>query len=131
VIKKFDGCPCCSGKNYEVCCKPFHDGLPAPTPLALMRSRYAGYALGLFDYILKTTHPKNSQPRSIEETKKFCREVEFRGLEILNAGENTVTFRAILFLDGEDCSFTEKSLFEKVDGKWLYLSGTIEPSSKP
>src|SRR5437867_3549203 len=43
-------CPCHSGKKYSECCEPYHQGLPAPTPLALMRSRYAAYALQNAEY---------------------------------------------------------------------------------
>ena len=32
-------CPCGSGISYRDCCGPLHQGKPAPTPEALMRSR--------------------------------------------------------------------------------------------
>ncbi|MBJ7449651.1 MAG: hypothetical protein JHC93_04750, partial [Parachlamydiales bacterium] len=53
-------CPCHSSLDYEKCCKPFHDGIPAPTALALMRSRYSAYALHLIEYIIATTHPTHT-----------------------------------------------------------------------
>jgi len=37
----------------------------------------------------------------------------------------TVTFVAHLLQDKKDVSFTEKSYFEKVKGKWLYHSGQV------
>ena len=53
-------CPCRSSEvdalAYAVCCRPLHDGLEsgvhAPTPEALMRSRYSAYVVGLIDYLL-------------------------------------------------------------------------------
>ncbi len=117
-------CPCFSGKLYEACCKPYHDGTPAPTPLALMRSRYSGYALSKVDYMIETTHP-NLSIKDRKEIEQFSIETSFDGLDILEAQGDDVTFRAHLSRDGTDISFTEKSHFEKVDGKWKYHSGVI------
>lgn len=119
-------CPCLSGNHYDQCCGPYHAGAPAPTPLALMRSRYSGYALKKIDYIIETTHPtlrKTSKNR--EEIAKFSDETSFDGLDILEAEGDYVTFRAHLSRGGQDVSFTEKSHFEKVDGKWKYQSGVL------
>ena len=88
-----------------------------------MRSRYSAYALHLPDYIVATTHPDNPSPPG--EISDFCLNTQFVGLTILAESEElpfaTVTFHAHLTQQGQDASFTEKSLFEKVDGKWLYL----------
>lgn len=122
-------CPCCSGKTYESCCEPYHKGLLPDNALQLMRSRYCAYALNLPDYIIETTDPLNphyskntfSWRRSII---KFSTHSIFQKLEILDFQENgslaTVTFTAHLLQGTHDATFTEKSLFEKVDGRWLY-----------
>ena len=34
----------------------------------------------------------------------------------------TVTFRAGLIQGGQDASYTEKSLFERIAGRWLYMT---------
>jgi SEC-C motif-containing protein len=124
-------CPCGSGEIYGACCRVCHQG-QATTALALMRSRYSAYALGLVDYILRTTHPQNHDAaKPLEQRKKemeqFCRTTIFKGLKILEAQEgetrSSVTFTAFLSQAGKDFSFTEKSTFEKVLGNWLYLSG--------
>ena len=117
-------CPCSSGKPYAACCKPYHDGTPAPSPLALMRSRYSGYALKKIDYMIETTHP-NLSIKSRQEIEQFSNQTSFDGLDILEAVGDDVTFRAHLSRSGKDISFTEKSHFEKVDGKWKYHSGVI------
>ncbi len=127
-------CPCYSGKMYEMCCKPFHFGQDPLTALELMRSRFSAYALGLCEYIIKTTHPKNLQVchdthRWAQEISEFCAHTQFKNLDILefeHKGEfATVTFFADLIQNEKDVSFTEKSIFEKVHGRWLYLSGKI------
>lgn len=116
-------CPCCSGKIYSECCKPYHDGNPAPTPLALMRSRYSAYALGKANYIIQTTHPNS--PYFEKDRKKwkkaileFCQTTQFLKLEILGSGENWVHFIAHLGHTNLD----EKSHFEQINGKWLYVA---------
>ena len=50
-------CPCGSGDPLDDCCGRYHQGHPAPTAEALMRSRYSAYALGLVDYLRDTTLP--------------------------------------------------------------------------
>jgi SEC-C motif-containing protein len=124
-------CPCGSGKNYAACCGPLHQGVAAPSAEALMRSRYSAYALGLVDYILKTTHPQNHDAkRPAEERKKeierFCKTTLFKGLKILEMGKDIVKFTVYLSQEGKDFSFTEKSTFEKVLGNWLYLRGEFD-----
>jgi SEC-C motif-containing protein len=123
-------CLCGSGKSYALCCQPCHEGNLVESAEALMRSRYSAYSLGLVDYIIKTTHPghpdaKRSEDVRRKEIEEFCKTTVFKKLEILDVQENTVTFKVFLSMDGKDFSFTEKSTFEKVLGKWLYLSGAI------
>lgn len=115
-------CPCHSGKEYSACCAPYHEGVPPPTPTDLMRSRYSAYALGKVEYIIATTHSEHSdQKLSLkkreQQIKTFCNSTEFTGLDILEATENTVTFRAYL---GKKGSFTEKSEFAQENGVWKY-----------
>ena len=124
-------CPCHSHKFYDLCCKPLHDGvISASDARSLMRSRYSAYARGLASYIIKTTHPFNSLFKQKEQDRiagiiQFCQETSFDGLEILEftdgVEEAYVTFRAILRQNGKDISFTEKSLFKKEKGLWLYV----------
>jgi SEC-C motif-containing protein len=137
---KTTSCPCHSGKPYEICCKPFHQGKNPATALELMRSRYAAYALGLSDYIIQTTHPVSPHfchdlTKWAKQISEFSSHTEFRGLEILQFQESnssaTVTFFAHLFQNKKDVSFTEKSHFEKVEGKWLYHSGHTSQGRAP
>lgn len=54
-------CPCGSGKSYAACCAREHGGEPAASPERLLRSRFSAYALGLVDYLVATTHPRNPE----------------------------------------------------------------------
>lgn len=118
-------CPCHSSKKYDECCAPYHRGMAAPTALALMRSRYSAYALKLVEYVVKTTHPKSPlQPLDAASLKDFCDHTRFLGLEIVDFQDGqetaTVIFRPRLMQNGKELVYTEKSLFEKVDGRWYY-----------
>jgi len=96
-----------------------------------MRSRYSAYALGLADYIIRTTHPDNSDFRDEtevwrEEILYFTAHTAFLGLNITSfeAGENEafVTFEANL----SSGMLKERSRFLKENGRWLYRDGTWE-----
>ncbi len=128
-------CPCWSKKPYQECCKRYHDGALPENALLLMRSRYAAYAMHLADYIIQSTHPSNPgySPDFVrwrQDILHFCQSTHFEGLQILefvDGEENaTVTFRAILKRENKDVSFTEKSHFINVNGKWFYIDGVIK-----
>ena len=132
-------CPCSSGKTYQKCCAIYHEGKEPETVVALMRSRYSAYALNNVDYIVRTTHPRHpavSENLNLwkEEILKFSLNTDFEGLEILDSKElpdrATVVFIARLNQEGEDATFTERSFFAKVDGKWLYVNGDIFAGEK-
>ena len=133
-------CPCSSGDTYTTCCEPFHQGKLPENALQLMRSRFSAYALNLPDYIIGTTHPASPQYLHDKTTwsrqiSEFSSQTEFKKLEILNFQETehfaTVTFVAYLFQNNNDATFTERSYFEKLDGKWLYRSGQLSPGREP
>jgi len=95
-----------------------------------MRSRYAAYALGNVQYIIRTTHPKS--PYFEKDRKKwkrgiqeFCKMTKFVKLEILGYGEDWVHFAAYL-KQADELVLDERSSFEKVDGQWLYLKGDFK-----
>ncbi|MEC7839618.1 MAG: YchJ family metal-binding protein [Chlamydiota bacterium] len=134
VNDSIDLCRCHSGKAYSVCCKKYHEGAPPENALVLMRSRYSAYAMRLIDYIINTTHPNNPQyiknhGEWKEQIKDFCLITKFISLKILDfvEGEKVsfVTFRAGMRQKSEDASFTERSRFEKMAGRWLYHSGEV------
>ena len=123
-------CPCGSGAKYKKCCQKYHKGaLPANAEL-LMRSRYSAFAFGLADYIIKTTHPDNSD--FTDDTKRwkddillFSQGTEFLGLKVIHfmdgEEEAYVTFEATL----SSGLLHEKSRFLKENGTWLYVDGVF------
>ena len=133
-------CICCSGKTYDLCCKPMHQGLLAQNAKELMRSRFSAYALNLYQYIIDTTHP--ASPEFKEDLKKWKKSLAnfslnstFEGLEILDFKESaataSVTFVAHIKQKKQDATFTEKSFFEKIKGRWLYKSGILVEGHAP
>ena len=96
-----------------------------------MRSRYAAYAVRNAAYIIATTHPSSphKDPLLDRWTKQictFCDNTDFTHLTIHSSSQTEtvghVHFTAGLVAENEDRSFTERSLFYKVDGRWLYHS---------
>ena len=121
-------CPCGSADTYVTCCGPFHLGLGAgphaPTPEALMRSRYSAYALGLIDYLMATWHPSTS-PGELELSP-----VKWLGLEVLHAqsaGEAGVVEFVARLRDGSGRAqrMHETSRFVREGGRWYYIDGEM------
>ncbi len=136
-------CPCHSGRKYKRCCGPLHSGRPAESPEALMRSRFAAYAVGLVDYLLATTVPAGPAWEGDlvswrTRTADFCSTSSFRALTITEAtapsaahpDRGDVVFHAdIRALSGADRSIHERSHFLRIDGRWLYHSGELGEAS--
>ena len=124
-------CPCGSEQTYGECCQRFHRGEAAPTPDALMRSRYSAFVLNLPDYLRATWHP-DTRPDSLSLENG----PQWASLQILDhsqAGEKgAVHFRAIYRL-GDGWGFLEEaSEFVREAGRWYYLRGdTREGALKP
>ncbi|MFC2992337.1 YchJ family protein [Halomonas tibetensis] len=116
-------CPCGSGRPLTDCCARHHAGVPAPTPEALMRSRYSAFVLDLPDYLLATWHP-SSRPSSLGADAATV----WKRLEVLESGEEDergwVHFRAT-FREGKHWSLLEESSrFVREAGRWFYLDGS-------
>lgn len=120
-------CPCDSGQPYAECCGPWHKGMDAsvyaPTPEALMRSRYSGYVLGLLDYLLFTWHPSTA-PGDLELSP-----VKWLGLEVRSAvaagDAGIVEFVARCRDSGKAQRMHETSRFVRQDGRWFYIDGQM------
>ena len=119
-------CPCNPSADYADCCQPLHDGVPAETAEALMRSRYSAYVLGLRDYLVATWHPSTKPvPFELDATPGL----RWLGLEVrrhaqLGEAEAVVEFVARYKPGGAPAvRLHEISRFERVDGRWLYVDG--------
>jgi SEC-C motif-containing protein len=100
-----------------------------------MRSRYAAFALKKVDYLLATSHPeliaRHGDAAFRRDLLRTCEEHRYPGLQVLEHREDgdqgEVEFRARVFRKGVDVSFTERSLFFREQGRWLYHSAIEHP----
>lgn len=132
-------CPCFSGERYAACCAPLHRGdRAAETPAALMRSRFAAFALGLGAYLVDTLareHPDLAEPREAltRELSRVRERQRFLGLQVVftseEGDEGEVLFFARIFEKGVDRSFAELSRFVREGGAWRYASGVLSPTA--
>lgn len=132
-IGAFAPCPCGSELAYGECCGQWHvgvrQGAGAPTPEALMRSRYSAYALqgqdpAMGDYLLATWHPSTAPGEM--EPNPFLRWV---GLQVLHSAMSTdagvVEFIARFKENGKAAQMHETSRFVREDGRWYYVDGVM------
>ena len=118
-------CPCGSGETLAACCGQFLSGGAAPTAEALMRSRFTAFAVGDRQYLLDTWHP-STRPSSwgLDDGTRW---LHLEVVEVVDGSPfhvgGVVEFTAVYRdADGRG-EMTERSTFERVDGRWLYVSG--------
>ncbi len=128
-------CPCCSGKEFADCCEPHL--LMKAKPLsarAMVRARYCAYALGAGthrEFLMRTWHPATPQQVNLADLTND--NYEWTGLDILKAEQKGdrawVEFNAT-YKDtaGKPHTHHETSLFERIQGVWLYLDGQVQES---
>jgi len=129
TIRPDDPCPC-GGATYAGCCRPRHDGSrPAETAEALMRSRYAAFALCLPDY-LQATHDVPATEEERRDLEAAARGVTWLGLTVHRteqggpADEAGVVEFTARSRDGRFLyALHERSRFRRVDGRWRYVDG--------
>jgi len=116
-------CPCGSGQAFAACCGPLHEGAPAATAEALMRSRYTAYVRGDAEY-LRATWQAEACPEDLNPGG-----TAWLGLSILRCtgggaqDEGTVEFEAAFRDGGRVKALHETSRFVRRDGRWLYVDG--------
>jgi SEC-C motif-containing protein len=130
-------CPCASGESYRACCQRYHRGEEPPDASALVRSRFAAFALGEGAYLWRTLHPAHAlrarpQAEVERELAQARRTLRYRALVLHDAevrGESArVLFTARVFEAGRDRSFLEASRFERTREGWRYLDGELWPA---
>jgi SEC-C motif domain protein len=123
-LKTHENCVCCSGKSYAECCLPFHNGALAPTPEALMRSRYSAYVLQLTSYLMSTWHGTTS-PGDLEPNPFM----KWLSLEVLHSDMSgdvgVVEFIAHYKENGKAGKLHELSRFVREGERWLYIDGQM------
>lgn len=131
---------------YSDCCQPYHDsiddtnGTQAKSAERLMRSRYSAFVLVLPEYIVKTTLPAQQALLDIKAIKKWARETNWAGLEIikhtpkLGKRHAQVEFKAYFNSAETLQAHHELSSFVKVTDKvnkeerWYFLDPTVTMS---
>lgn len=125
-------CPCGSKRNYADCCATIISGKrKAETCLELMKSRYSAYTKANINYLMRSHHSK-TRP-SVKERSgiiQWAESVRWMQLLIVNTWDGNaddkkgfVEFKALYFENGKIQQLHEKSLFERENGKWVYVSG--------
>lgn len=124
-------CPCGSGRSLDECCGPFLSGAAAaPTPEALMRSRYTAYALGNDAYVLATWDEATRPSGLFEEGEARPKWISLKVTDAKpvadGADTGEVTFTAVARTSQGAMRLTERSLFRKTKGCWVYVRA-LEP----
>ena len=120
-------CPCGIGMPYADHCQRVHvagAGLGVSAE-ALMRARYSAYVLHDRPFLLVSWH-LDTRPAELD----FDPTLEWVGLEIVTTESGTgldtagmVEFKARFTRGGENLELHERSTFERVDGRWVYVIG--------
>lgn len=125
-------CPCGTGLLTGVCCRRYHGGESAPTPEALMRSRYSAFALNLYDYLLATWHASTRPTEILPDPH-----VQWKGLSIIKekpAFQETPSQTDIGYIHFH-AYFKERACWHRLEensrfvfeqSRWWYVDGTSE-----
>jgi SEC-C motif-containing protein len=107
------------------------DGKAWPTTAeALMRARYAAYATGNIDFVIKSHDPDTVAEIDRKHTETWSKNSKWLGLEILategggeNDDEGVVEFLARYKLGNLTVPHRERATFSKINGKWYFMDG--------
>lgn len=131
-------CPCGSGKELDTCCAPILAGAPAPTALALLRSRYTAFVQGNIGYLAETLAPDIRDDFDQVEAERVTGEAKWQGLEVRTVsggGEDdetaSIEFMARFSLHGQQRIQHERSTFGREGGRWVCTGGEVNPKDPP
>ena len=131
LISDKSDCPCQSGLLFHQCCRPYLDRSSDQYPETaeqLMRSRYCAYVLDDLDYIMTTWHPDH-RPNGLDRNDSGNRWIGLKIKSTLLGQKNDVSgnvhFIARYKVNGKAHKLEENSLFEKINGHWLYIKEDI------
>ncbi len=124
-------CPCGGapdvgvGALFELCCGRYLGNdlaTPAPTPEALMRSRYSAFVRAHEAYLLATWHTSTRPPIALSRDG-----TQWLGLQVKRTSsegeQGVVEFVARYKLQGRAHRLHEVSRFVREQGRWYYLDG--------
>lgn len=121
-------CLCDTGLAYGRCCGRWHAGPlqgQAPDALALMRSRYSAYVLGLTDYLQASWHASTRPAPSDPEPGLRWLGLQIKGHQVQDPSHATVEFVARSKLGGRAHRLHETSRFVCDGGRWYYVDGHL------
>ena len=122
-------CPCGSGSPFSDCCEPVINGTrESETAEELMRARYSAFVTGAIDFIVNSTHSRTQKEIDLDFIRDWSQTSEWHGLQIfetkqVNDDKAFVSFEAQYTQNGEDQRHREKSLFEREEGQWRFVTG--------
>lgn len=124
-------CPCGSGKAYSECCEPIiHGEVAASSPEALMRSRYAAYAMQEILWLRDSLEPSQRHDFDEKTVAEWSEKSEWLGLEIIRTEQGGpedergfVEFKARFKQDGVTRDHHELGEFHRKDGQWFFFDG--------
>ncbi|MFY8273276.1 YchJ family protein [Pseudoalteromonas sp. SSDWG2] len=126
-------CFCGSPQPYEQCCGVYIlGGQKAPSPLALMKSRYSAFCTKAIDYLCDTCSTNAIVDNTKEDVAQFADVAQFVNLEIvdsqLEATPPVVEFKAYYLFNNTLSCIHERSSFVFERDQWCYDKGVIFPS---
>ncbi len=129
MIEQTEPCPCGSGASFAGCCERVIKGEREPeTAEELMRARYSAFAAGAIDFIVASTHSSTRREVDVAYTTEWSKDSVWEGLQILETKEvspdqSLVSFEARFTQHGKEQVHREKSVFEREDGHWKFVTG--------
>jgi SEC-C motif domain protein len=125
-----NACRCGSSLDYAACCEPYHADMQLPpTALALMRSRFAAFALQNTEYLLHTWDA-STRPAVLNLADDPC---VWQTLAIVKTHQGhvgdvsgQVEFKAYCAVEDKQYVLHELSRFVKRQGRWFYVDGVIK-----
>ena len=122
-------CPCGSGIHFSECCEPIIQGArESETAEELMRARYSAFVTHAIDFIVASTHTRTRKEIDLPFIREWSETSDWHGLEIIdtkqvNDNKAFVSFEARFTQGGEEQRHRERSLFEREDGEWRFVTG--------
>lgn len=122
-------CPCGSGASFADCCEPIIKGTrESETAEQLIRARYSAFVTHAIDFIVASTHSRTRKEIDLTFIREWSETSTWHGLEIIevkqvNENKAFVSFEAQFTQHGEDQHHREKSLFERENGQWRFVTG--------
>jgi SEC-C motif-containing protein len=122
-------CPCGTGLTFSDCCEPIISGRrESASAEELMRARYSAYATGAAEFVVETTHQSTRHEAKLDSIREWSETSTWRGLSILETktlsdDKASVSFEARYTQKGEEITHREKSLFERMEGRWFFVTG--------